>query len=123
MAVIRVGAAWVVGLLALYWALSPPELISKFYTAGIGLLSASLFVPTIAGLWWKKANRVGGVAALVTGAVTYVLVYFGVLNVGVAPVVVALVASTIAMLAGGLLGPKESPEMLQQIETLHAPGR
>jgi len=123
LAVIQVGSAWVIGMLALFWAFSPPELISRFYTAGVGLLSASLFVPTIAGLWWKKANRVGGVAALVTGAVTYVLVYFGVLNVGVAPVVVALVASTIAMLAGGLLGPKESPEMLQKIETLHAPGR
>lgn len=123
LAVIQVGSAWVIGMLALFWAFSPPELISRFYTAGVGLLSASLFVPTIAGLWWKKANRVGGVAALVIGAVTYVLVYFGVLNVGVAPVVVALVASTIAMLAGGLLGPKESPEMLQKIETLHAPGR
>lgn len=121
LALIQIGSAWVIGMLALSWAFSPPELISRFYTAGVGLLSASLFVPTIAGLWWKKANRLGGVAALLGGALTYVLVYFEVVETRVAPVVVALLASAIAMLAGGLLGPRETPEMLQQIESLHAP--
>ncbi len=119
MAVIRVGAAWVVGLLALYWALSPPELISKFYTAGVGLLSASLFVPTIAGLWWKRANLVGGTAALVAGAATYILAELEVLDLGIAPVVVALAASAIAMLVGGLLGRRESTPMLEAISALH----
>lgn len=122
-ALIRIGSAWLIGLLALYWAISPPELISRFYTAGVGLLSASLFVPTIAGLWWRKANRVGGVAALVTGASTYVLVYFDVVDVGVAPVVAALLASTTAMALGGHFGPQESPQMLAKIEALHDPGR
>jgi len=122
LALIRIGSAWVIGLLALYWAISPPELISRFYTAGVGLLSASLFVPTIAGLWWKKANLIGGVAALVTGAATYVLVYFEVVEVGMAPVVAALLASTVAMALGGHFGPQESPEMLETIESLHNPG-
>lgn len=120
LAMIRIGSAWLIGLLALYWAISPPELISQFYTAGVGLLSASLFVPTIAGLWWKRANLVGGVAALVTGAATYVLVYFDVIEIAVAPVVAALAVSTVAMTLGGLLAPSESPEMLEQIEQLHA---
>ena len=110
-----------IGLLALYWAISPPELISQFYTAGVGLLSASLFVPTIAGLWWKRANRVGGVAALVTGAAIYVLVYFDVIETGIAPVIAALAASTVAMGIGGVFGPSESAEMLQRIEELHSP--
>ena len=121
LSMIRIGSAWVIGLLALYWAISPPELISQFYTAGVGLLSASLFVPTIAGLWWKRANLIGGVAALVTGAATYVLVYFDVVEVGLAPVVVALLVSASAMALGGLLGPPESAEMLAQIGALHAP--
>lgn len=120
LALIRIGSAWVIGLLALYWAISPPELISQFYTAGVGLLSASLFVPTIAGLWWKKANRVGGVAALVAGAVTYVLVFFDVVEVGMAPVVAALIVSTLAMALGGYFGSPESPRMLDQIERLHS---
>ena len=117
---VRVGTAWVIGLLALYWAYSPPELISQFYTAGVGLLSGSLFVPVIAGLWWKKANRVGGILALVTGALTYVLVHFQILPFGLAPILVSLAASALAMMAGGLLGPPESREMIVAIEKLHA---
>lgn len=119
LALVRIASAWVIGLLALYWALSPPELISRFYTAGIGLLSSSLFVPTIAGLWWKRANLSGGVAALVAGSVSYVVAYFGILRVGVAPVVVALAASATAMAVGGLLGTPETSEMVERIEALH----
>lgn len=117
---VRVGSAWIIGGLALYWAYSPPQLISEFYTAGIGLLSASLFVPVIAGLWWKKANLAGGVLALVTGASAYVLAHFRVVDVGLAPIVVALVVSSLAMVLGGLLGREESREMLDSIERLHA---
>ena len=119
LALIRIGSTWIIGILALYWAFSPPELITQFYTAGIGLLSASLFVPTIAGLWWKKANLVGGVAALVVGAVTYVVVQFGIIDLGLAPIVFALIASAVAMVAGGLLGSADSGEMLERVEALH----
>ena len=119
LAAIRVGAAWVVGLLALYWALSPPELISKFYTAGIGLLSASLFVPTIAGLWWKRANLAGGTASLVVGAATYILAQPQVFDLGMAPVVLALITSSIAMLVGARFGRRESLPMLEAISALH----
>jgi SSS family transporter len=119
MSAVRVGSTWVVGIVALLWAFAPPELISEFYTAGVGILSASLFVPTIAGLWWKKANLAGGVGAVVSGAAVYVLVQTGVFDVGLAPVVVALSASAAAMVLGGLLGPPESPEMLERIGALH----
>ena len=105
--------------MALFWAFSPPELISQFYTAGVGVLSSSLFVPTVAGLWWKKANLVGGVGAVASGAGVYVLVQLGVIDIGLAPVVVALCASTAAMVLGGLFGPAEAPEMIEQIEALH----
>jgi len=108
-----------IGIVALLWAFSPPELISEFYTAGVGVLSASLFVPTIAGLWWKKANVTGGVGAVLCGSIVYVLVQTGIVDVGLAPVVVALFASGAAMVLGGLLGPRESTEMIQQIEALH----
>ena len=116
---IRIGSTWGIGIVALFWAFSPPELISQFYTAGVGVLSASLFVPTVAGLWWRKANLTGGVGAVVSGAVVYVLVHVGVIDIGLAPVVVALFASAAAMFLGGLLGPSESAEMIEQIEALH----
>ena len=119
MSLVRVGSTWVIGVAALLWAFSPPDLISEFYTAGVGILSSSLFVPTIAGLWWRRANLVGGVGAVVSGAVVYALLQFGVIDVGLAPVVVALAASAAAMILGGILGPRESSEMIAHIETLH----
>ncbi|NNF13458.1 MAG: sodium:solute symporter family protein [Gemmatimonadetes bacterium] len=119
MSLVRVGSAWFVGIVALLWAYNPPELISEFYTAGVGILSASLFVPTIAGLWWQKANLAGGVGAVVSGAGAYAVIQLGIIDVGVAPVVVGLAASTAAMTVGGLLGPREAPEMIAQIGALH----
>ena len=95
----------------------------RFYTAGVGILSASLFVPTVAGIWWKRANLLGGVLALVLGAVTYVVIYgfghFGILDVGLSPILVALPASAVAMLIGGLFGRPESDAMLEQVAGLH----
>ncbi len=119
LSLVRIGSTWVIGIAALLWAFSPPELITEFYTAGVGVLSASLFVPTIAGLWWKRANLVGGVGAVVSGAGVYLLVQLGIVDVGVAPVVVALAASAAAMILGGLFGPPESREMVGRIEALH----
>lgn len=120
LAAVRVSSAWAVGSLALYWALSPPELLSRFYTAGIGLLSAGLFVPTIAGLWWKRANLAGGVAALVAGAGTYALALTEAIDFGLPAIVLALAASALGMAAGGWLGRPEARDMAEQIAALHA---
>jgi Na+/proline symporter len=119
-AFVRVASAWAIGGVALYWALSPPELLSRFYTAGIGLLSAGLFVPTVAGLWWKKANLAGGVWALVAGAGTYLLALSDVLDPGLPPIVLALASSTTAMFLGSSWGSRDGPEMTEQIAALHA---
>jgi Na+/proline symporter len=98
----------------------PATVSTRYYTAGIGLLSAGLFVPTIAGLWWKLANRTGGVAALVAGAGTYVLTLTGILDFGLPPIVLALSSSTLGMVAGSLLGKPEVRERVEQIAALHS---
>ncbi len=79
-------------------------------------------MPTVAGLWWKPANRAGGVAALVAGSGTYGLTLGGVLDFGLPPIVVSLAASALAMAAGGLLGARETSEMREQIAALHVEG-
>ncbi len=119
LAIVRVGSTWIIGIIALLWAFSPPELISQFYTAGVGILSSSLFVPTIAGLWWKRANRTGGVTAIVVGALAYTLAVLGIIDFGVAPIIIALPSSAIAMILGGIFGAHETPEMLAEIGALH----
>ncbi len=120
LAAVRVATAWGVGILALGGALSPPELLTRFYTAGIGLLSAGLFVPTVAGLWWKPANRAGGVASLVAGAGTYAVALARGVDFGFPPIVLALSASAVAMALGSRLGAPDSEAMRGRIAALHA---
>jgi sodium/pantothenate symporter len=117
---VGVGAAWFIGLLALYFAYSPPELITEFYTSAIGILSAGLFVPTVAGLWWKRANLAGGVAALLTGSLLYL--FLELTPTGLPAILVALPASAFAMWIGGRLGSREKSEMLEAIHRLHQKG-
>jgi sodium/pantothenate symporter len=116
---VRVGTTWILGALALYWAYSPPPLITEFYTAAVGLISAGLFVPTVAGLWWKKANRSGGVAALVTGTLVYIIVQSGIVAIPLSPILAALPASALAMWLGGRFGTTESSHRLEQVAELH----
>jgi Na+/proline symporter len=117
---VAVAAAWVVGLTAMWLAYSPPALISQFYTAAIGLLTAGLFVPTIAGLWWRRANLAGGLAALVAGPAAYLVVHFTPGAPPLSAILVALPASAAAMWLGGRLGAAPPAEIINRIAELHA---
>ena len=122
-AAVRVGATWAVGAVALYWAYSPPELLTRFYTAGVGLLSAGLFIPVTFGIWWKRANLAGGVAALVCGAFAYSFLLFAgpALGIGLEPIVAALPVSLAAMLVGGFFGRQDPGDRARAVERLHRP--
>jgi sodium/pantothenate symporter len=116
---ISAGMAWAIGLLAMYFAYSPPKLITAFYSAAIGLLSAGLFVPVIAGLWWKRANLAGGVAALLTGTIVYLIVQF---TPGAPPfsaILFALPASALAMWLFSQFGRPPQPQILETVTNLH----
>jgi len=116
---ITVAVAWGVGLLALSMAYSPPKLITEFYSAAIGVLSAGLFVPTIAGLWWKKANVAGGTASLLAGTLVYAVVQFTPGTPPMSAILLALPASALAMWIFSKLGPPNPPEVMDQIQKLH----
>jgi sodium/pantothenate symporter len=116
---VAIASAWGVGLLAMVLAYSPPALISQYSTAAIGLLTSGLFVPTIAGLWWRRAIVAGGVAALVAGALTYLAAHFTPGMPPLSAILFALPASAVAMWLGGTLGRPEQATMLREIEQLH----
>jgi Na+/proline symporter len=116
---VAVAAAWLVGLTAMWLAYSPPALISQFYTAAIGLLTAGLFVPTVAGLWWRRANLAGGLASLVVGPTAYLVVHFTPGTPPLSAILVALPASALAMWAGGRLGAAPPAAVVSRIAELH----
>lgn len=75
--VIRVafGATWVIGLLAIIFALNPPKFLVVLYTAAVGLLASSFFAPMILGIWWRRCTTAGATAGLLGGAVSFLLVF------------------------------------------------
>ncbi len=59
-----------VGLLALGMALMLPRAY-ELLVESFALLLVVLFVPFMAGIWWKRANTPGALTAMVVGFVTY----------------------------------------------------
>lgn len=116
---ISVAVAWIIGLLAMYFAYSPPALLTAFYSAAIGLLSAGLFVPVIAGLWWKKATAAGGVAALLTGSVIYLAVQFTPGPPPLSAILLALPASACAMWIFSRFQQPEEAAIIAEVARLH----
>lgn len=116
------GIVAAVGAVAAVLALWPPALLTELYSAAIGVLSASLFVPLVAGVWWKRASTRGGVAAIVAGAVVYLLVQLDPLGFD-APsftaILFALPASALGMILGSLGGGEPDEALRAQVDRLH----
>ncbi len=62
---------WIAGLLAIYFALNPPKLLTMLYTAAVGLLGSTLFAPIVLGIWWKKATSKGALWSCLVGGGSY----------------------------------------------------
>lgn len=116
---ITITIVWIIGLLAMVLAYSPPALLTVFYSSAIGILAAAFFVPTIAGIWWKRANTSGAVASLVAGTGVYLYVQLGTQAPAFSAIVVALPVSAVAMWVGSLLGHPTPLQIQQKLSELH----
>ena len=59
------------------------------------------------------------VGAVLAGSTVYIVIQTGLVDIGIAPVILALAASALAMFIGGTFGSLESDEMLERIGALH----
>lgn len=62
----------------------------------------SLFVPLVAGLFWKKANRLGAVLSIFTGMIVWLVALFSETEIN--PLIYGLGASVVGMLVGVVFG-------------------
>ena len=116
---IRVYSTWSIGLLAMAFAFDPPALITVFYSSAIGILCAGLFVPTVAGIWWKDANTTSGICAFLFGIVTYVIVQFLPGTPALSAILFALPASLGGLIVGNRFGSRVSDNIVESISKLH----
>lgn len=102
----------VLGLIVLWAALSPPEMIIWLNLMAFGALQAIFFWPLVLGLYWWRGNSTGALASMLTGAVSYsLLLNLGIKPLGLHAIVPSLALSGLAYVVGSLLTPPPSAEV------------
>ncbi|MDX8045645.1 sodium/pantothenate symporter [Gracilibacillus sp. S3-1-1] len=63
----------ILGFIVYLLAINPPDLIIWLNLYTIGGLEAAFIWPVVMGLYWKKGNKYGAIAAIVIGFTSYIL--------------------------------------------------
>lgn len=71
------------------------------------LLLVSLFAPLTAGLYWKKASRLGAILSMIIGMITYLIC--DEMELAIESHIYGLLASIFAMIMGSLVFPDKTP--------------
>lgn len=90
-------ATLILGVVSLITALKPPGTVLVITTFAWSVLASSFFVPLVAGIHWKRANKYGALAAMIGGG-SMALVWFA-LNkpMNIHPVLIGVFSSTLLM--------------------------
>jgi solute:Na+ symporter, SSS family len=99
-------ATVVIGVISLVVALFSRSIIGALMNAW-AILGGGLFVPMVFGYFWKKANRQGILASMVSGLVVTFL--FNILKTPVPAIFVGLAASFIGLFVGSLVSGAPAP--------------
>lgn len=106
------GVTLAVGLIVLWAALSPPDMIIWLNLLAFGALQAIFFWPLVLGLYWWRGTATGALASMITGALCYgLLTTLGVKLLGLHAIVPSLVFSGLAYVIGSLLSPAPCAEV------------
>ncbi|MBF7083855.1 sodium:solute symporter family protein [Desulfallas sp. Bu1-1] len=63
----------ILGIIAIILALNPPAFIAMAAAYVFGLFGGTFIAPMYLGLYWKKANKLGGYLGSIVGGLTYVI--------------------------------------------------
>jgi SSS family solute:Na+ symporter len=120
---VKLGRVFVVLILGLIYFLS---LVANRSIFKLGVWSftgfAALFPLVAAALYWRRSNKYGAWSSVVTVASLWLYYLlrgwqtpdYTVGGSGLMPVAIILLASTLAMIVGSLLGPQPEPELIER---------
>lgn len=120
---VKLGRIFVVLILGLIYGLS---LVANRSIFKLGIWSftgfAALFPLVVAAIYWRRSSKYGAWSSVVTVAALWLHYLlrgwqspdYTVGGTGLMPVAIILLASTLAMIVGSLLGPKPEPELIQR---------
>lgn len=100
------------GLIVLWAALKPPDMIIWLNLMAFGALQAIFFWPLVLGLYWWRGNASGALASMLTGTLCYgLLTHFAIKPLDLHAIVPSLTLSGLAYVLGSLLTPPPSDEV------------
>ncbi|HPX70404.1 MAG TPA: sodium/pantothenate symporter [Bacillota bacterium] len=104
------------GLVTVFLALDPPNIIFFLNLFAMGGLECSFFWPLVGGLFWKKGTKQAAVASSIGAAASYVLCYYFVKVAGINAVVWGLLIGGIIYFAVGQATSKNGldPDVLEK---------
>jgi SSS family transporter len=110
----------IAAVISLVLALYPAELLAWLIWMGIGVMLAVFAAPLIGGLFWKRANGAGALAAMLTGLLSAPV--FGYIDKFVTKLPVhfsfgPFVLAVFALAVFSLAGRRPSPETIDQTDT------
>lgn len=99
-------ASIVVGVVVVWFAFHPPNYLEYLVIYAIGGLEVVLFLPLVAGLYWKRGNALGVVLGSVGGFTWYVLAndVNPDLALGMFPIATSAAVAALGYVAGAYLG-------------------
>ncbi|GKW45914.1 sodium:solute symporter [Planococcus sp. NCCP-2050] len=109
----------VFGIITMLFAFNPPALLSLLYSAAMGLLASTLFFPLLLGVWWKRMNKEGALAAALSGAISYLILFFAFDLPALSEIVYALPISLVFAVGVTLLTPEPTEKELRRMTIAH----
>ena len=111
----------VIGISTVVGALAVKESIGKLIAMLVMAMGSAFSVPLLAGIWWKRANAVGGVLGIVGGLASYLAAHWSGRLPAFTEILVAFPVSLLGVVVGSLLSARPSFEKAQFVEALHTP--
>lgn len=112
--IISIGTSFILGIVVFIFALNPPELLVMMNLMFLAGQEAIFFCPIIFGLYWKKANATGALAAMAVGLGSYLYMFLNKINImGLHQIVPVIFIAIVAFVVGSLLGKPSDEKVLK----------
>ena len=85
----------------------------------VGGTGSAFAVPLLAGIWWRRANHVGGFLAITGGFFTYVVLLLSTDMPKFTHILISVPVSLTGMILGSLLTPPPDDEKVEFVDQMH----
>jgi Na+/proline symporter len=109
-----------VSCVVLLLAFNPPQYLTVLYSQGMAFMVSTLLVPLLAGLWWKRATPLGAILAIISGGLTFIIVFFIIHVPTLSEVFFTVPVAIIFQIIGSYMSPAPSPETIEMVAGWHS---